>query len=285
MAIKIIADSCCDTTPEIREKYDISLVPLILKIPGYGEIRDTLDVDTQQVVDLMAASSEPVRSACPSVEDYAQVMRQYDECVVVTLSQKLSGSYNSARVAGELVCKEHPEKKVHVFDSQSAASGELLIVMHIDSLRAQGLPFEQVVQQTEDYIRTMRTFFVLEDLMNLVKNGRMSKVKGIVASVLSIHPVLADNGDGEIVSLHTVRGLANSLTSLVNSVKEQLLSKLPKSIPLVMTQCLCPDRALSIRESLLRECPALSDVTIVPASGLSTIYANKGGIILAFNPA
>lgn len=284
MEVRIIADSCCDTTPDIRQRYDLTLVPLVLSIPGYGDVLDTLDIDTAQLVERMAQSKEPVRTACPSIEAYAELMTQQEQCVVVTLSDKLSGSYNAARVARETVLARFPEKKIHIFDSQSAAAGELLIVMYIDTLRKQGKSFEDIVRKTEKYIKSLRTFFVLEDLGNMVKNGRMSKVKGIVASVLSMHPVLADNGVGEIVSLHVVRGLQNSLAKLVESVKDSVAHLKAKTIPLVLSQCLCPERAEAIRKQLLHECPALSEVTVVPTSGLSTVYANKGGIILAFCP-
>lgn len=285
MDIKIIADSCCDTTPEIRQRYDIALAPLILSVPGYDDIVDTPDVDTALLVEKMQQSHEPVRTACPSIETYTQLMRPHDACVVVTLSAKLSGSYNAACVARNLMLEQHPEKKIHVFDSKSAAAGELLIVMFVDSLRAAGADFDEIVQQTEKYIKRIKTLFVLEDLSNMVKNGRMSKVKGIVASVLSIHPVLSDNGDGEVVSLHLVRGLQNSLNKLVESVKEAVQSAAAKTIPMVLSQCLCSDRAEKIKQQLLRECPSISEVTIVPTSGLSTVYANKGGVILAFNPS
>lgn len=282
MSIKIIADSCCDTTPELREQLDIDLVPLHITIPGYSDIADTVDIDTDDLIVKMNSTKEPARTACPSVHDYASRMRKEEECIVITISKLLSGSYNAARLAREMVLKESPEKKIHIFDSQSAASGELLIAMFVNKLKKLGETYESIIERTESLIKKFRTLFVLEDLGNLVKNGRMSRVKGIVASVFSMHPVLGDNGMGEIESLHIVRGLNQAFTKLVSTVRDLTSSFAPKSTPLVVSHCHNSPRAEMLKEEFLEACPAISDVTIVPTSGLSTIYASKGGIVIAF---
>ncbi len=282
MGLKIIADSCCDTTAALRDQLELDLVPLIIKIPGYGEILDEVGVDTGVLVEKMSQTKEPARTACPSIDDYANRMAQHDESVVITLSQHLSGSNNAAHVARNLVLQQHPEKKIHIFDSQSAAAGELLIAMFIDRLKKLGETFEDIVVKTEAFIKSFRTLFVLEDVGNLVKNGRMSKVKGIVASVLSIHPVLADNGEGEIQSMSIVRGLTQALAKLVSLIGSLTEAKPAQSTPLVLSHCHCEARALTVKEQILLRCPAISDIVVVPTSGLSTIYANKGGIIVAF---
>lgn len=282
MNLKIIADSCCDTTEDLRKELDIELVPLTILPPGGGEIIDDLALDTERLISIMAASAEPVRTACPSVGDYAKRMEKYEECVVITLSAKLSGSYNSARIARELVLEKHPHKKIAVFNSKTAAAGELSIALFVDTLKHCDASFEEIVEKTNNFISRMKTLFVLENVSNLVKNGRMSKVKGVIASVMSIHPVLSDDGNGDIKSLHIVRGLKNALNKMVDSIKELTENRAEKSAVLTLSYCNCHERALQLKEDILEKCKAIKTVVITPTAGISTVYANDGGIVVAF---
>jgi len=284
MSVKIIADSGCDSSPEVREQLDLELIPLSVLVPGHPEIKDDLDVDTKHVLDIMNAAKEPTRSACPSVDDYAKRMIAYDECVVITLSQLISGSYNCARVARDMVLSIYPDKKIHIFDSMSASVGELLVAYFIDGLKQLGDTFETIIEKTENFINNghLKTMLVLEDLSTLVKNGRLSRVKGIVSSVLSIHPILADNGKGEIEALYTVRGLNQAFAKLVNTVHEFTCNTIPRSVRLILSHCHAPERAQQVKKAILDTCQAIKEVIIVPTGGISTMYANKGGIVVTF---
>ena len=128
----------------------------------------------------------------------------------------------------------------------------------------------------------MRTLFVLEDLSNLIKNGRISKAAGVIGSMLSLRPIMCDNGHGEIACLEKVRGTANALNRLVVRVAEMTKDAAARSIRMVISHCNCTERVLSLKKSLMDACPALEDVLIVPAAGVTTVYANDGGIVLAF---
>lgn len=282
MSVKIIVDSCCDTTEELRQQLDLSIAPLVISIPGYKNIIDTVDNDTSLLLEKIASVKEPASTACPSVDSYVELMKAQDETIVVTLSSNLSGSYNSACAARDLVLEKHPNKKIHILDSLSASAGELLIVFFVDSLRKAGEGFSSIIAKAEAFIHGFRTMFVLEDLSTLVKNGRMSKVKGIVASVLGIRPICADNGAGEIVSLHAVRGLEQAFTKLIKVIGELTVTKPIRSLQMVLSHCHNPERADSLKTRILEKCPAIKEITVVPTSGLSTIYANKGGIVIAF---
>lgn len=191
----------------------------------------------------MKASKSAASSACPSPEEFAELMRPCDECFVVTLSSKLSGSYNAARVAMDMVREAHPEKKIHVFDSKSAAAGELQIALFLKERIDAGESFESIIPQAEAFIANMRTLFVLEDLGNFVKNGRLNKVTGIVASILSLCPIMSDDGHGEVKMAAKVRGLQNALTRLDDLVAgAERRSGQKKSLTLVLAYCNCPER-------------------------------------------
>lgn len=282
MSIQLIVDSCCDLTKELREKLKPDVAPLKVKVVGGQEYIDDGTVDIAALISDMAASRQGAISACPSTGEYAKYMRMYDECFVVTLSSKLSGSYNAARVAAENVLEEEPYKKIHVFDSESASAGEIQIAILLSEKIKQGLSFEEIIPDVENYIAEMHTLFVLEDLGNFIKNGRLSKVKGLIASVLSLCPIMGENGHGDIRLVAKMRGIQNSLRKLVEIVSEQTAELTEKSVRLVLSYCNCPERAEGLKKDLMEKCSALREVVLVPTGALSSMYANNGGVIIAF---
>lgn len=282
MKIQIIADSCCDTTEDLRREIGMDFAPLKVQVAGGPQYTDTPAMDIRRFLKEMKSSKQSAGSACPSIEEYAEHMRKYEQSVVITLSDKLSGSYNSARVARELVMEESPEKKIHIFDSESASAGELRLALYIKELIDAGESIETVVEKGTAFVAQMRTLFVLEDLGNLIKNGRLNKVSGLVASVLSLCPIMSDDGHGDIKMLSKARGMRQALSKLVGEIREETALRLPKSLTLVMAYCNCPERAAVLKADILENCPAVGRVIVVPTGGVSTVYANDGGIVVAF---
>lgn len=279
--IGIIADSCCDLSDELKQNIDVELVPLIVSIVDGNEHIDDGTVDIPTLIKELSASKKGVKSSCPSVEQFAEQMRKFDECFVITISQKLSGSYNSACLAARLVHEENPEKKIHVFDSKAASCAETLIALNINDLINQGMGFDSIVVVIQKSIKNMETLFVLEDLGTLIKNGRMSKVTGVIASVLSMCPILTAT-EGEIQVVAKIRGIKQSIGRLVDIVAERTEKLADNSVRLVLTQCNCIQRGQEVKEAILEKCNAIKEVIMVSAGALTTIYANNGGIILSF---
>ena len=181
----ILADSCCDLSPELLKKTQAKIAPLTITIDDTHYVDDGT-VDIPPYLAAMKASKNPVRSACPSPDLYAEDIRATEgDCFIVTLSAKLSGSHNAASLGVQLAQEDMPEKKVHVFDSESASAGETYIALMIHDLIAAGKSFEQIVELVEEKIRSMHTLFVLDSLDNLVKNGRISRTVALLANVLN----------------------------------------------------------------------------------------------------
>lgn len=284
MKIGIITDSCCDLTPEMRGQMSADLIPLKITV-GTSTFVDDKNIDLAGLRTAIHQCKTAATTACPAPEEYAEAMRKYDGCVVITLSAKLSGSYNSAEVARKIVLEEYPDKKIHIVDSRSASSGEVQIAMHADELIRQGVDFDEIVQQVEAKINKMHTLFILEDLSTLMKNGRLGKVVGTVATLLSLRPIMSENGHGEIVMLDKVRGTQKALVRMTELVADYTKGCAEKSVRLVLSHCNCVERGEELREMLIGSCPALYDVMLVATNGLSTVYANEGGVIAAFHGA
>lgn len=281
MNMQIIADSCCDLTPALRRVLRVRTAPLTICVDG-REFTDDEALDIDGLMAAMKQSANAPSTACPAPEAYAAMMAQAPITFVVTLSSRLSGSYNAACVGRDMALEKNPALKICVLDSESASAGETRIAMLLRDLIDAQLSFEEIERQARAFIGPMRTRFVLEDLSHLVKNGRISKMAGFVGTVLNLRPLMADNGHGEIICLEKIRGTANAMKKLVEHVAAQTAGEALASITLVLSYCNCAPRALQLQKDLLAACPALKDVIMVPTGGISTVYADDGGIVVAF---
>ena len=278
MSYKIVIDSCGELLEQWKQDERFASVPLTLTV-GSENIIDDETFDQADFLQKVADCPECPKSACPSPERY---MRAYDceaeHIYAVTLSSELSGSYNSALLGRNLVLEDHPEKKIHVFNSRSASIGQSLIGMKIRECEEAGMRFEDVVETVEHYIEGQHTFFVLENLDTLRKNGRLSKVKALVASALKIKPVMGSTDEGSICQLDQARGMNRAMIKMV----EQVIEKTPDSADktLAISHCNCPARAQVLKEAF-EERMKLAKIIVLDTAGVSSMYANDGGVIVA----
>ena len=278
----ILADSCCDLSPEQLKKTQAKIAPLTITIDDTHYVDDGT-VDIPPYLAAMKASKNPVRSACPSPDLYAEDIRATEgDCFIVTLSAKLSGSHNAASLGVQLAQEDMPEKKVHVFDSESASAGETYIALMIHDLIAAGKSFEQIVELVEEKIRSMHTLFVLDSLDNLVKNGRISRTVALLANVLSIRLLMSDDGHGAIKNISKARGIKGALGQMVETCRKHTEGLAAASQRLVISYCNCPERARQVRDMIREKCPAIGEIILTPTSALSSMYANDGGIVIAY---
>lgn len=276
MSYKIIIDSCGEFIEEWKEDSRFESVPLTLNVGGEMIIDDET-FDQESFIKKVAACPECPKSACPSPERY---MKAYDcdadHIYAVTLSSELSGSYNSAVLGKNLLLEEYPEKKVYVFNSRSASVGETLIGMKIQECEENGLSFEETIEAVEAYIESQNTFFVLDDLETLRKNGRLSKVKSLVASALKIKPVMGSTPEGTICQLDQARGINKALVKMSQNIVVKAENSQDKV--LAISHCNCRERAELLKNALLEKI-SVKDVVILDTAGVSTMYANNGGVI------
>lgn len=278
----ILADSCCDLSPELLKKTQARVAPLTITIDDKHYVDDGT-VDIPPYLAAMKASKNPVRSACPSPDLYAGDIKAAEgDCFIVTLSSKLSGSHNAAALGAQLAEEDMPEKKVHIFDSESASAGETYLALMIHDLIAAGKSFEQIVEIVEEKIRSMHTLFVLDSLDNLVKNGRISKTVALLANVLSIRLLMSDDGHGAIKNISKARGIKGALSQMVETCRKHTEGLAAASQRLVISYCNCPERARQVRDMIREKCPAIGEIVMTPTSALSSMYANDGGVVIAY---
>ena len=276
MKYKIVGDSCCDFTAEDLKKEYISRVPLILTV-GDTDVIDDDTFDQEKYLDMVDRCPDCPRSSCPSPENYMQHFEGAENVFVVTLSSKLSGSYNSAMLAKQIYQENHPNVKIHVFDSKSAAAAQHLICERLENYIEQDLDFKTIVEKTEQYVGEIRTLFVLDSLDTMRKNGRITKVKALAANMLNIKPVL-HGVDGEIQQLDQARGMNKALERMVKDMISK--TKDCENRILAISHCNCPERAKAVKEKI-EKIAKFKKIIIINTAGVSSMYANDGGVIMA----
>ncbi len=276
MSYKIVIDSCGDLTKELWDDPRLESVPLTLMV-GDEEIIDDRSFNQAEFLAKVAASKECPRSACPSPETYRKAYEGEAERVYcITLSSPLSGSYNSAML-GKRLCEEaDPEKKIHVIDSHSACCGETQIALKVMELEEMGLSFDEVVAAAEEYKRGLTTYFVLDDLDFLRKNGRLTGTAAFVATTLHIKPIMSAI-EGVIIKKAQVVGMKRTIEKLCDLVARETV--MPEEKRLMITHVNCLERANTVLEGLKKRMK-FRDIIIVDSGGCASLYAGDGGIVV-----
>lgn len=272
---KILVDSCFDLNKDLKDFETISLKILI----DDNEYVDNKDLNMGNLLEKMKKSTKAIRTACPSPQDFYNAYEKYKTSFVVTLSDKLSGTFGSATIASKLLKEKYPEKFVHVFNTRSASVGETLVGIRIKQLIEQELSNLEIIEKTNKYISKMKTFFILESLDNLVKNGRMSKVKAQLAHILNIYPIMGNDDVGEIRLVEKVRGNKRAFKRLSEIVGEYGTDFHDRILGIA--HCNALEKAENFKKRIVEKYN-FKDVIIVETRGISTVYANDGGIVIAF---
>lgn len=272
--IKIVVDSCCELNLDMMEGVDVSFVPFKLSI-GSNDFLDDENLNIEDFRIKMEESKEPVKTACPSPMDFFDKF-EGDIVYVVTITSELSGTYQSAMIAKEMYLKEFPGAKVHVFDSRSAVAGETAVFLNLVKCIKEGKSFGKTVADTEEIIERSVTIINLASLSNLAKNGRIPKIAGKLSKVLNIR-MIGKAKDGKIVPVSIERGLKRSVKSLVNKALDICDKSLKTAI--VISEANALEAAKEVREMLLKDFPDRI-IEITGMKGLSTTYAEEGGLVL-----
>lgn len=278
MSYKIVGDSSTDLNTEIKSKGNVEIVPLVIQVDD-EEIIDDETFNQAELLQKMKASKHTLTSACPSPEAYMEKFDCADDIFVITLSSKLSGSYNSAELAKKLYLEEHPDKNILVIDSKSASVGQTLLALRIQELEEAGKSFEEICTNVLQYRDEMCTKFVLESLDVLRRNGRLSTVTAVICNTLNIKAVMSSTPEGSINRVDQGRGMKKALGKLVSAIEKDMVN--PKEKILGIAHCNNEERAEYTKNLIMSKIP-FKDYIMVDTAGLSSFYANDGGIIVAY---
>lgn len=276
MRYKIVVDSCCEIPEQYQKDERFQIVPLGIEVGDY-RIMDDEDFNQAEFLAQVAAYPQAPKSSCPSPEKYMEAYQTEAENVfVITLSSHLSGSYNSAVLGKNLYHEKYGEKNIYVMDSESASSGETQYAMKAMALQEAGCSFEDTVKELETFRDEMKTYFILDNLETLRKNGRMTGIKAMVVSTLNIKPIMY--GDHGVIAQ---KSQAVGMKKAISKLADIMVNEVPDAGEriLMISHCNSPDRAEYMKKELLAR-TSVKDIIVMDTAGISSMYANDGGIVV-----
>jgi DegV family protein with EDD domain len=245
---------------------------------GGKDFKDDETLDLPQFMDEMKRCAGKIGSASPSPMLYQEAFEGEHTSFAVTLSSRLSGSYGSA-VVGKSYAEEESGADVHIFDSLSASAGEVLVAQKIYQLAQNDTPKAIIIATVEKFIREMKTYFVFENINNLLKNGRLNKVTGKIITTLGIKPIMGSDGDGNIKQFSRARGQKQIIDRLADTIAAS--GKNTENENLVITHCNNLSLATMLADTIkLRY--RFKEILILPTRGLSSTYIDNNGVIMAY---
>lgn len=279
MKYAIIGDSCSDLGKKELLEGDIQLIPLMLELGDY-HILDDAQFNQKDFIQRIENSPVGPKTACPTplaFKEAIEATKDAEGVFIVTLSEHLSGTYQSAMVGKQMYEEEHGEgKKILVISSHSASAGEYRIITELKRLIAKDLGFEEISRQILKLRDEMKTYFVLETLEVLRKNGRISGLSAFFATALNIKPVMGAVG-GIIVKLDQARGINKALKKMVDLAASDAGDRVGEKT-VCITHVNNPERAKYV-ERLFLDAGFLT-ILHSEAAGVATVYACDGGIVI-----
>ncbi len=278
MSWMILADSSCElrSLPNAAPDTGFSTIALKIRV-GEREFTDNAALDVASMMTEMRNYNGPSTTSCPSPEEWAEKFLMADKIIAISISSNLSGCYNSALIARDMVLENHPEKQIYVMDSLSTGSQMTLAILKVNELIAQGLSFDEVVKELEVYYATTQVLFTLSCFDNLVKNGRLNRVVGFVAGKMGMRIVGCGSEEGRLEMLHKSRGESRTLAVLL----EEMDHRGYNGTPVIISHCFNEASANLLKNGIEKKW-AGAQVSIIPCSGITSFYAQEGGIIVGF---
>ena len=276
---KIIIDSSGDLPQKLKNNIHFDSVPYSIILDGIIYIDDETFVQADFLQHIANSPNLP-KSACPSPDSYLKACEcDAQNIYIITISGVLSGSYNSAILAKKLYNEEHENnpKNIYVFDSKSTSLGETLIGLKIQEYEEKGYSFKEIINKVEEYISSMHTFFILDNLDTLIKTGRIKKYKADIISTLNIKPIMAANEEGAIYNLSQGRGTNGAISKLIRKIIDVTTN--PEEKIIAISHCNCPKKA-EFAKKQVENLANFKDIITINMSGLTSMYSNQGGIIV-----
>ena len=274
MTFKILTDSTADLPESWTQEHDVQVLGLTIQLDG--QTYETVGPDkltSEQLLAKMESGSKPTTSQI-NVGQFEDVFRQYAQegtaVLYVAFASALSGTYQSAVMAREMVLEDYPEAIITILDSKAASMGEGLLVMKAVEARAAGQSLEQTAALLQSLVPRVKTYFLVDDLNHLMRGGRISKAAALMGSLVNIKPIIAVTADGSLDSVAKVRGKKKAQAEVVGMTLETISEPL-----VVIAYAGEKEVAENVKEQLLAS-GEVTEVLILPLGPVISTHTGPG---------
>ena len=273
--IKLITDGSCDLSHEVLNKFNINVVPLGV---SFGEEHYTagVDIDNKEFYAKMKESKELPKTFCPSPENFCKEYQcEEDKIIVIALSSKLSGTYNSASLARDLYLSEHKEKDIRVIDSMTGSIGAGLLLIKAAKMISEGKDIDEIVEAIENLKEKISFYGTLETLENAIKGGRINPLAGKIIGALNFKAIVQIK-DGVVKPIDKARGESNSIKKVANYITSSIEDTKDKILCLMHANC--PEKAHKLL-SIIEKTHKFDEVYISEVGPVMGTYTSEGAVL------
>ena len=277
---RIVTDSSIDYHKDDFDLGDIevAVVPLQI-ICGDNVFVDDESLDVLELLAKMEETKEASKTSCPAPGQFLESYKGAENIICFTITGALSGTYNSAVLASNMLKDENKDANIFVLDSHSTGGHLVLLLDKTKELIEKGLSFEEICNELTEYNKQIQIMAILGSFENLVKTGRMNPIVGAIAEKLSVKAIIENDLSGQIHPIKKTRGLRGAYSKLVDSIFE--VKKDLTNLPMYISHCNNLEGALKVKE-LIEAKGKNNKVTITSCKGLTTFYVMEKGIIVGF---
>ncbi|KHE71620.1 DegV family protein [Halobacillus sp. BBL2006] len=282
MTTQIIIDGGGDLPASVKERYQVKIVPLNLHF-GDEQYKTGETIDLPTFYKKLKQSDELPRSSSPSPNDFYEKYKEVDpsdDILVLAMTRGLSSTYDSAVIGKNMLLEEEPDRRIAVLNTKTASCGIALLFQEaMDKIEA-GMGFNEVVAHIEERIEKTTTLFILKTLENVIKGGRLDKVKGALAKTLNIKLLMkASEDEGSVEVTEKVRGNKKSLRRFVEQIGEYAHNLEDRVIAL--SHCNDEARGMKVLDNI-KEKYNFKEELFMETGPLISTYAGEGGLVIAF---
>ncbi|MFS9448759.1 DegV family protein [Streptococcus cristatus] len=274
MTFKILTDSTADLPESWTQEHDVQVLGLTIQLDG--QTHETVGpnkLTSEQLLAKMESGSKPTTSQI-NVGQFEDVFRQYAQegtaVLYVAFASALSGTYQSAVMAREMVLEDYPEAIITILDTKAASMGEGLLVMKAVEARAAGQSLEQTADLLQSLVPRVKTYFLVDDLNHLMRGGRISKAAALMGSLVNIKPIIAVTADGSLDSVAKVRGKKKAQAEVVRMTLETISD--PRVVVAYAGE---KEVAETVKEQLLAS-GQVTEVLILPLGPVISTHTGPG---------
>lgn len=283
--IKLMADSTCDLSKDIIERYNIDVAPLNIVING-TTYKDKIDITADEFYKLLPTLEALPTTSMPSPEEYLTIIDKaikdgYTEFLCICMSSGTSGSYQSAELAKGYFYENNPDSeiKIHVVDSLSMSHGSGWLILKSAELLEKGYSFKELIEFNETYKIKVKHFLCVDDLNNLIKSGRLTNTSAFIGKLLKVKPIMTmRKGKGAIVAKE--RGLKNVLKLYV----DEFVRRADKDINsfIIIGYSSDVDRAEALKTKIITETDFDGEIHIMQMGVSVGTHVGLGGLSMFF---
>lgn len=283
MDFQIMMDGGGDLSEELRYNSHVTVVPMKIRI-GEEDLTADEHLKRSELLNKIRGTTQIPKTACPSPAAFVELCdKEAERIYIITISDALSGSHNSAVLAETILNGEYSEKKICVVNSKCASAGQTLLVLRILEWEEQGISFNRICCRINQCVKKLNLRAAIRSLEMLERSGRLTGLRAKAANVFHICPLVAVTDEGTLEQSAQARGDKKALQLLIRQIEKDIRQKMGQKKPewMVISYCGCPESAFMIKAVMSEKYPEMK-IAVAPTMGIATMFAGENGIITAY---